>query len=711
MPKKIELLAPAGNMQALQAAVAAGCDAVYLGGTSFSARAFAGNFDHEEMQAAIRYCHIHDVKVYVTLNTLLTETELENAKKEVRFLYESGADALLVQDLGLFSWVHAVYPDFPLHCSTQMHIHNRNGVRFMKEQGADRIVLARECDLEQVRACAAEGIDIEVFVYGAVCISYSGQCLMSAAMRDRSGNRGVCAQMCRLRYQHPAGRLDGQYLLSPRDLNVIDRVPEIIEAGACSLKIEGRMKRPEYVWLIVSCFRQAIDACYAGQEFHLTDEQQKDLLLMFNRTFSEGHLFDATPEQRMNHYRPNHMGVTIGTVEQFQNGRVQVHLSDALNQHDGLRILNEPHDTGLTAVRIEKNGLLVSHAGPGDHVWLDCRSKPVPRPGQKLQKTSDAKLLEQIDQKIAAGPQPIPLRCHYELRPEQPLRLTLQDADGRKVEVCSAQKVQLARTQPLQKRLIEASLAKTGDSAYVLQEISGTAEQAFLPVSQINETRRLALQKMDDLRACRRVPQAPHAYHVNLVQKPAPAARRLLEAEKTEKPLPEGSAWISSDPEADYGRCPVVNQQDVPTAKQPQVLSQLGDFWTATGTENLAGMSLNCTNSCSAAFLLSQPSVCGIILSSELQEEQIRDMLEAFRKRYHFTPVFYQLVYGRRTLMYIKDGIAVPPCTEIRDDQGTVYPVRWEGQTMELLEPEPVRQRNTLCYGDYVILPSLPVKE
>ena len=226
--RKIELLAPAGNMDALKAAVTGGCDAVYLGGTLFSARAFAGNFNHEELIEAVRYCHVRGVCVYVTLNTLLFETEVENAMKEVEFLYEHDVDALLVQDLGLFRLVRQCFPDFPVHCSTQMHIHNLSGVRMMQKLGAERVVLARETPLELIRECCREDIDIEVFVYGALCISYSGQCLMSESLKNRSGNRGMCAQCCRLKYFEddvPEGKSgQGDYLLSPKDLNVIDRL-------------------------------------------------------------------------------------------------------------------------------------------------------------------------------------------------------------------------------------------------------------------------------------------------------------------------------------------------------------------------------------------------------------------------------------------------------------------------------------------------------
>ena len=241
--KKAELLAPAGNMDALKAAVAAGCDAVYLGMQIFSARAFAGNFSHEELQKAVRYCHIRDVRVYVTVNTMLFETEIENAKKEIDFLYRIDVDALLIQDLGLFHYVRTCYPDFDVHCSTQMHVHNLAGVRFMQEEGAARAVIARESPLELIREACATGMEVEAFVYGAICISYSGQCLMSASVKNRSANRGMCAQCCRLKYYPDSGSFpEGEYILSPKDLNVINELPQLLDTGVCSLKIEGRMK-------------------------------------------------------------------------------------------------------------------------------------------------------------------------------------------------------------------------------------------------------------------------------------------------------------------------------------------------------------------------------------------------------------------------------------------------------------------------------------
>ena len=340
--KKAELLAPAGNMEALIAAVQAGCDAVYLGLNSFSARAFAGNFSREELIEAVRYCHIRGVKVYVTMNTILYEPEIEAAKDQIQFLYDHDVDALLIQDFGLFHYVRTCFPDFEVHCSTQMHVHNMAGIEYMKTQGVKRVVLARETPIELVKKACKSGMEIEVFAYGAICISYSGQCQFSVVTKQRSANRGMCAQCCRMKYHKEDGSEfeEGEYILSPKDLNVIDQLPKLLAAGVSSLKIEGRMKRPEYVWLITKTFREAIDAYYRNETYRVTKKRQEELKLMFNRGFSEGHLFHDDVTKRMSQYRPNHQGVVIGEVVDFYKGKVKVKLSKPLYQHDGLRILS-----------------------------------------------------------------------------------------------------------------------------------------------------------------------------------------------------------------------------------------------------------------------------------------------------------------------------------------------------------------------------------
>ena len=409
--KRPELLAPAGSMDALIAAVNNGADAVYLGSTRFGARAYAGNFDEQQLRQAVRYCHQHEVKVYVTVNTLIFENELDDAKALIDFLYHNDVDALIVQDLGLVSWIRRAYPDFELHASTQMHIHNREGVRWVRQLGMKRAVLARETPVELVRECAEEGLDLEIFVYGALCVCYSGECLMSSINGGRSGNRGQCAQPCRLPYQlveRDSGRVieaPGEYLLSPMDLNTLDQVEELIRSGATSFKIEGRMKRPEYVGAVVRAYREKIDAVLAGMRPTSEEGEQIRLKKLFNRGFTTGYLFHQSGPALMNPLRPNHVGIRIGTVLSQRNGRVQVKLTAPLHQGDGLRILRENgEDIGFIANYIYKHDLLCAQGQPGEIIELPVREKV--RPEAALLQTTDSELMKEIQ---AQSAQPLSL--------------------------------------------------------------------------------------------------------------------------------------------------------------------------------------------------------------------------------------------------------------------------------------------------------------
>ena len=698
--KKIELLAPAGNMDALTAAVEAGCDAVYLGITNYSARAFAGNFTHEEFRKAVRYCHIRDVKVYVTMNTLLFEREMDLAMKEVDFLYHADADALLIQDFGLFHRVRVEYPDFEVHCSTQMHIHNPAGCQFMKEQGAARAVLARETPIEVIRECVKTGIEIEVFSYGALCVSYSGQCLMSEAIKNRSGNRGTCAQMCRLRFhasngQERCGTDKGEYALAMKDLNLIERLPELIEAGVSSLKIEGRMKRKEYVYLVTKTFREAIDAYYAGKTYQISKERNRQLELLFHRGFTKGHAFHEDQNHRMTSFRPNHMGVEIGSVVSFRNGKVTVKLTDELHQHDGLRILNDPIDTGLTAVRIEKNGKLVNQAMAGDTVILDCHSKPFPKPGQPLLKTSDTALLEAIDRRIEANARAVPIEISYEARIGQPLRVTANDSHGITVTVESSVLLDAARKAPLSHERIAEALSKTAGEPYEITVVKNQPEGVFLPVSMLNEVRRSLLEQLSDQRAVFHQRDGHQPYQFAL--KPVPLTFGSLIIDDTCHIYPEGERTDQF-----VEKLPVVSETDcakIYTSRK--IVSQPGNLWH-TLDHCIAGMTLNATNSYAAAFLLAVPGIEAIILSSECSSSQIQDLLEAFEQRYGFVCPAYQLVYGRRDLMVIKDYHAEGAYLE--DLQKRLYPVIEEGLTTRILEPEPAVRANASCMGSYIIL-------
>ncbi|MBY9084122.1 U32 family peptidase, partial [Paenibacillus sp. HN-1] len=305
-----ELLAPAGNMKALKAAISNGCDAIYLGMQKFGARAYSSNFDFESLQEAVTYAHLRNVKIYVTMNTIVFENEVQEMKEQIRELNEIGVDGIIVQDLAAFDYIVENFLDLEAHCSTQMGIDDVDGTLLFKELGAKRVVLSREVEIEKVKEIKriAE-IPLEIFVHGALCVSYSGNCLMSGLIGYRSGNRGRCVGSCRKEYelmdQTTDTSLAKNYILSTKDLNTIDYIDDLKEID--SLKIEGRMKDPTYVANVVSNYRLALD-------HKITEEDKENLKKTFNRTFTKGYLFREDKRNITNIVKPNNFGYEIGTI-------------------------------------------------------------------------------------------------------------------------------------------------------------------------------------------------------------------------------------------------------------------------------------------------------------------------------------------------------------------------------------------------------------
>ncbi len=495
--RKVELLAPAGSMEALIAAVQNGADAVYLGGSQFGARASAVNFDENQMREAVELAHLYGVKVYVTVNTLIRDDEMETCLEYIDTLYAMGVDALIIQDLGLMNKVRHRLPDFELHASTQMHIHNKEGLEMLKRWGIKRGVLARETPLEMIRELAKEQIDLEVFVYGAYCVSYSGQCLMSSSIGHRSGNRGECAQSCRLPYRLLSEEnkewnvidTEGKYLLSPKDLNTLSIVPELIEAGIYSFKIEGRMKRSEYVGFVTAMYRQAIDAYYANEAFEVTAKRLEAMQKLFNRGFTLGHLKHRLGSSLMSTIRPNHVGIEIGKIIKVTKDRIIVKLHHELNQGDGIRILCEGEDVGYIVNYLYKDQLLINHADAGNVIELKRMGNE--KVNAPVLKTSDVVQLKEIEKQSTSNLRKVGLCGKITLHCDQPVQLTVWDENGFISEVCSEKFVEKALKTPLDEERISAQLAKTGNTPFVFKqlEIEVEAEVTF-PISALIELRR-----------------------------------------------------------------------------------------------------------------------------------------------------------------------------------------------------------------------------
>ncbi len=489
--KKIELLAPAGSMESVYAAVQMRADAVYIGGSKFSARAYAFNFDDENIALAVDYCHIYGVKVYVTLNTLVKDNELKEIMEYVGFLYSIGVDALIVQDTGLIYLVKNNFPEFELHASTQMTIHNGEAALFLKEIGFTRIVLSRELSLKEIDYISNTlNLETEVFIHGALCICYSGQCLMSSIIGGRSGNRGRCAQPCRLPYtliDKSTNKEHKAYILSPKDICTIDNLKDIVASGTSSLKIEGRMKRAEYVSGVVEIYRRALDNIY-NNKIQKLDKDTKVLTQLFNREgFSKAYLYGNTGKNMMAYKVPKNSGIPIGIA----NDDLSVTLLENVAIKDGVMFL----DDGFTLSKIIKDGVDVGSALKGDRVLLKPTKFKV---GDFLYKISDAHLMNELAQSYSDKfKRKIELNLSIEFNVNKPLKISTSYF-GKSFN-SQGDLVQNAINKPLDRVRLIKNLSKTGDTPFIINEvIFESFEEGFIPMASLNLVRRELIESVQN---------------------------------------------------------------------------------------------------------------------------------------------------------------------------------------------------------------------
>jgi len=552
-----ELLAPAGSEQALKAAVAAGADAVYLGGRRFGARKFASNFDLPDLARAVDYAHLRGVKAYVTVNTLIREDEIPGLAEYLLCLYEMGADALLLQDLGAVFLARSIVPELERHASTQMTIHNEEGARWAGNAGFSRVVLAREVGLEQImqmsRASEAGNVGLEVFIHGALCYSYSGQCLLSSAIGGRSGNRGMCAQPCRKpyvllsgqkdRYGRPAGLsarpMQEKYLLSTRDLCVYRHLKEIVRSPVASLKIEGRMKSPEYVAIVTSIYRRALDGI-ARRDWSPSEEDEMALALAFNRSFTKGHLLGE--RDVMGREMSDNRGLLIGSVSSFDSrkGEAAVRLSGSLAPEKGYGLVFQSpgQEVGLVVQRAEvKDGL------------LRLKMKERVRPGARVYLTGSTALAGKAAQIIDSAPAGIPLDLSLSWQEDRPLLQALLP-DGKKVAVLASFLMEKAKNQPLTRQQIESQLRRTGGTAFAIKKIEmDYSGDLFAPLGALNQLRRQLLEKVEEALLAGRRPEK---------EKVEEARTRWQEMKLSMKPRLSGEASLSSS-SRDTAEAPILS--------------------------------------------------------------------------------------------------------------------------------------------------------
>ena len=508
-----ELLAPAGSPRAFRAAMAAGADAVYLSGKRFGARSYAQNFTDEEIADAVVTAHTRGARVYVTVNTLIHDRELAAVGEYLIWLYSIGVDAVLVQDIGVAALARSIVPDLPLHASTQMTIHTADGVRFAADQGFSRVVLARELSLYEVQGIGRETADLdiglEVFVHGALCYCYSGQCLLSSVIGGRSGNRGMCAQPCRKPYTMVTGEPDAygrpvklkefplpdHYLLSPKDLCTYPYLDRLVQSPVISLKIEGRMKSPEYVAIVVSIYRRALDGIASGI-WTLQDTDMQDLAVAFNREFTRGYLFGERHGALMGRKQPDNRGLLIGTVTgcDTRSGEVTIRptVQRELSAGDGLLFRN-PH-------RADKESGFPLNARPLQENGMIRLIAPFPvRCGDDVYLTSSTGLTERAHRVIrtplslARRPLPIDLSVRISNRGIPFLEGIIDAGGGHRVPVTCTSAVRFlpARTRPLTAEQVMTGMKKTGGTPFAIRSISMEYDgKMFVPVAELNRIRR-----------------------------------------------------------------------------------------------------------------------------------------------------------------------------------------------------------------------------
>lgn len=515
----IDLLSPVGDFDCLKAAVQNGANSVYFGADLFSARAFASNFNMEELEKAIIYAKTRGVKTNLTLNTLIKNNEINQAFELAKKAYEFGIDAIIVQDLGLARILIKNFPDLDIHASTQMSIHNLQGVLEAEKLGFKRVVLSRELSISEIEyICNNSNIEIECFIHGALCISYSGQCLFSSMVGGRSGNRGKCAQPCRLPYELLENNktIDSGYLLSTRDICGLDFIPYLIKSGVTCLKIEGRMKNPEYVATVTKIYRKYIDLAESNDTYIVDEIDRKTLLQVFNRGMSScGHLSNQPNKQLVFKDKPNNMGLFLGKVEKYNKnkGYLTVKLQECIQIGDTISLENEIGIYNISELMC--NGINIKDTQIGQTVTFG-RMKGNIKLGDKIFKISSKKLNKLAIESIKQENRKVDLNCKVLIKRNMPITINVTSANN--IDIYSNLNItekleiipEIAQNKPLKKDIVLSQINKTTNTCFRFKNIDIELDDGlFLPkISSLNELRRNALDltydfAINNIKRCR----------------------------------------------------------------------------------------------------------------------------------------------------------------------------------------------------------------
>ncbi len=660
--KRPEILAPAGNMECLKAAIIAGADAIYIGGYMFGARAFSNNFSNEELIEAVNYAHMYNVKIYVTTNTIIYENEVDRFIDYIEFLYKNNVDAVIIQDIGMMDLVRQTFPDLEVHASTQMHIHNLEGVKLVEKLGLTRAVLARETTHEDIKNIKENtNIELEIFVHGALCISYSGQCLMSSLIGGRSGNRGTCAGSCRQKYnvldENKNKVSTEEYNLSTKDLNSLDNIGELIEIGVDSFKIEGRMKSPEYVYSVVSLYKKAVDSYLKDKTINITEKDIEDLKKIFNRMFTKGFMFNESNDNYINPFRPNHQGIEIGKVISTTDTSVIIKLTEEININDGIRIVGKD-DIGWIVTSMFVNGQRVTTANKGEVVYISYKAE-VEKDSIVL-KTTDYNLNKMIDNILKTQKRKVNITGKIVLKENEVM--TLEVSDGiTNILVKNEFKVEKASNNPTCKERILEQINKTGNTIFEFSKIDiEMNDNLFVSIKEINELRRIALEKLLESRKNedKLIKRQPYNREVPSFSKENNKNIYIKTQHQYEKIKNDNYLHI-------YADLDLYNKLDDNRVmlKLPRVMTKfqeydipllVGELGSVNKYKNVhTDFSLNVVNSYSIALLHSL-GVKQITISYELDDNQIKEMILEYKKRYNQNPNLEMIVYAKEEMMISK---------------------------------------------------------
>ena len=684
---KKELLAPAGNMECLKAAVLNGADAVYLACKNFGARKFASNFTNDEIKEAIKFCHLYGVKVYVTMNTLVKNKEVESFIEQARFLHKNGVDAILVQDFGMICLLREMFPNLEIHASTQANTSSYETAKFYYDLGIKRVVFSRELSIEEI-----DKIDIpiekEAFIHGALCISYSGLCLMSSMLGERSGNRGECTGCCRLPYtlyDKDKKISNNKYLLSTKELNTSTEFDKLLNSSIYSFKIEGRMKSPLYVGFIVNLYRRLIDK----KEVDLETETKK-LKTIFNREFTKGHLFNITDKNIMNTKSPNHQGLVIGKASPYKDKiKITLDKDKTLSQNDAIRFVNSNKGMMVNFL-YDSNMKLCKEAK--DICYVDNKLKI--ETNDILSKTGDYNLdLEYKNKEQRKVPIKFIVKAHI----NKSLEVSISDYNTTITK--SVGMIYKAEKTPVDKENIIKHLNKLGQSPFKLKDIDiEMDENIFIQIKMLNEIRRDLVEKLIEKRqyineniienkvVFEKVPNKQNE-EINKISVSVRNKKQLLEVLKLnvdniyvydEKLYEEFKSHKNI-----YYILPKCSFNIMPNLKERNITSDYFDF---SKTNALGSYSLNVEN-IYTGYYLKKHGLQNIPISVELKEEEIKDFIKLYENKFGKS-TFEVFTYGRVENMIIKGNILELDnklTYNLKDIKDRLFPVYYDNTNTHIL--------------------------